>query len=380
MICLPWALACLAAAQGQEVSVTIEPAVELRIATREGFRYDIEESETMSNFQPNGASVEGTGETESLFFPVDGKRFFRAAEIPTDIRKLIPGLEIYSLNTAMVSSDNGEIAITGARVTSRDYDQADFATIRYSFDFPSQSFLPMGFEVIEGAGPTMLRNEAFYPLNDPAQTGTVSYLGNNIAEGGAVSLNIPAGGAAVIFDGKARQILNYQFSGSKAYEITVLDGADTEVGRFIYSGFSLHENAFTLLEDTVRKLRFRALDGNASSVNFAHANGNRFGTTMKSPGDSVSTGSMIFHRDYQRYRITLEKDRRLRISGSYTNGGTFVLCKANGEQVDTTTFSSGGSLTSVLAPVPETAEYTLVFLGEPFETNRFVGTLTYFVE
>ncbi len=368
------------AAIAQQVQVTIEPAVELKIETREGFRYDIEESATLSNFQPSGVSVEGTGETESVFFPVEGKRFFRAAEIPTEIRKLISGLEIYSLNTARVSSDNGEIEITGARVRSRDYDEDDFATIRYCFDFPSQSFQPKSFEVIENAGPTFLRDESFYPLDDPSGEETVTYAGATVTEGVAASLTIPAAGAEVVINGKARQVINYQFAGSRAHEITIRDGDDSELGSFIYTGTTIHENAFVMLEDAVRKLHFRPLDGSASTLNFAYADGNRFGTTVAQPGGNISTGNMIFNKDYKRFGITLQAGKRLVISGSYTNGGTFILCKANGERIGGYSRLNGGSDTNVLEPVPETGDYVLVFLGDAFETNRFTGSLSYFVE
>ncbi|MGJ8642774.1 MAG: hypothetical protein ACSHX9_05145 [Luteolibacter sp.] len=69
----------------QQMEVTIEPTVELKIETREGFRYDIEESTNLSDFQSSGTSVQGTGNTESVYFPIETKKFFRAIETQEEV-------------------------------------------------------------------------------------------------------------------------------------------------------------------------------------------------------------------------------------------------------------------------------------------------------
>lgn len=76
----------------------------------------------------------------------------------------------------------------------------------------------------------------------------------------------------------------------------------------------------------------------------------------------------------------MNEGAKLSISGSFTNDGVFLLCKANGETVDGFERANGGSATIVLGPVTETGNHFLVFIGEAFETNRFNGTVSNFVE
>ena len=364
----------------QTVEVTIEPAVEVKVETREGFRYEIDESESLSSpFESSGVSLEGTGETESALFPADDRRFFRAREIPTDLKTLIPGLTDFSLSTAQVGSEDNEVGIRGARVTSRDYDGDDFLSILYCFDFTRQSFIPKEFEVIEDLGPTLFRQNEFFPLDDTPGPPSATFAGDSFNPNTRVSLNVDGTGEDVIITTQPKQKISYLLSSNATFRLTISNSDGDEVGETVYSaGGGTLENSFDSLEGGVFTLRFQSLNEANFSTDFLYENANRSTVTNLSLATTFSTGTLTYANDYKKYLVTLQKDRELQLSGFSSGGYTAILSGLNGVALDGTTRVNGGSNSAILGPVDEDGDYYLIFLGSPFESNSFNGTLSYF--
>lgn len=362
----------------QEVPLTIEPAVEVKIESRSGFQYQIEESSDLSNFTPTGVTLEGNGSEVSALFPVDGNKFFRAQEIPSDIRTLIPGLSSFTLAGAQVGSEDNEISIVGARVTSNDYDLDDFLAVDYCFDFAKQTFIPKGFEVIEDLGPTLLYENLFYALDDSVGLPAATFLGASLIPTTSSTLNVPAGGASILFTPQKKQYIAYQFRSQTAFKIEFINDENEVIGETTYSGTnSIFENRFSALAGDSLSFRLTSLSGNAFTTQFSFADGNRFGTSPLTIGSSFATGSMETTVDYKKFQINLEADRRISLNGFFTNGGTFLLLDARGGVVDGFNRLNGGSTSIILGPTPEAGPYFLVFLGSPFQTNAFSGSISY---
>ena len=366
----------VAAANGQTPHpLQVRPAVELRMETSESQDYQLFSSQDLQTWQPYGLTLSGTGASRSIFVPTDGagSKFFKAEKFPSSITKWIPGLTSLNFDTAITSTQGGDLVISGVRVASRDHDENDYLKIKYRLDLATQSLLVEGVEVFPDVGPTT--QSPFFILRDAPANFTLTNGGTTIPSDTSTTVSVPDGGVNLSANLQTGQVLNFVVTtNSGTAKVSVINPSGVVGSSSILpANFGAHMGRYGGIAVGQYQIRIEPFSSGPTTVQVKYINANRRAATVLTHGSTLNTSTLAYLGDYSRHKISLTSGQRFSLTGNWISGVAITIFDSAGKFVTGRTATT----TSTLAfDAPSSGEYFIVFYSTDIQVHSFTGTVS----
>src|SRR5437867_6534747 len=328
---------------GSNFLLTAQHAVQVSVPTRDGYQYQVFSSTDLTNWQPASARITACGGNESFSFPTtNAKAFYRAQELPPDLRTHIVGLTNVFLDTARLSGSGNQMTIGGMRVQSRDYTFDDFVIATYGLDFCRQSFLLQQLEIVTNVGATCGIDPVFF-LRDTTNSLLVN---SSEAENTIHPINTTGLTFTVVMQ-VGNMFSMITDSASAPYRIVITDPTGRALNNYISppGGLSFHPpvNAFRPGQYSFRLEPFGAA---SVSLNLRFRNLNHRPTVTVNSGATISQSLEAYWFDYAKFRISASAGQTLRFASTPGLNETVTVCNSLGLVVGE--WTGGGSTTPLI--------------------------------
>lgn len=361
--------------KGQDLG-TMRPAFSVEFQAEADKLYTLERSDSVDGaYTAFGEPLIGDDSTRKLFFDGDDAQFAKVTERAFMPKERILGLTRISTDATSASFEGSRMILNGVRAEGNEIDLDDYLQIEYEFDAVTQCFTPTNIVSFQDIGPTCGITPLFF-LKDITQAPVISVAEDILAnelQTFSLDLTTPKN---LTLKAQKGTIVEFKITQRPAPFIITIEDPDGD--RVFRSSFpdglgTWYTAGIELFKTGDFALKFEELEQDTSpQLQLSFKNLNSRTTKIITDGSSISSSITDFFNDYDKFRLSLQANRRVSFDLPGSSAEKLTICNSSGKEV-TTLFGSGPAF---FLP-PETDDYFIIYSANNFSANNWITSFSF---